>query len=49
MTVQELIDKLQEFPKDAEVSILIEVGSEADLQCYNPEPEYDENQNKVYL
>ena len=49
MTVEQLIAKLQELPKDAEVLILIDNGSEKDLQCCNPEPEYDENQNKVYL
>lgn len=49
MTVEQFISKLQECPKDAEVLILIKVGPDTDLQCYIPEPEYDENQNKVYL
>lgn len=49
MTVEQFISKLQECPKDAEVLILINVGSGTDLQCYNPEPEYYEDQNKVYL
>ena len=49
MTVEQFISKLQEFPQDAEVLILIDVGSGTDLQCHIPEPEYYENQNKVYL
>lgn len=49
MTVEQFISKLQEFPKDAEVLILINVGPDTDPQCYIPEPEYYENQNKVYL
>lgn len=49
MTVEDFILKLQEFPQNAEVLILIDNGSEKDLQCCNPEPEYYENQNTVYL
>ena len=49
MTVEQLIAKLQEYPKDAEVLILINVGPETDPQCYIPEPEYYENQNTIYL
>ena len=49
MTVEQFIAKLQEYPKDAEVLILINVGPDTDSQCYIPEPEYYENQNKVYL
>ena len=49
MTVEQFISKLQEFPKDAEVLILIANGSEKDLECYNPEPDYYPHQNKVYL
>ena len=49
MTVEQLISKLQEFPKDAEVLILIDVGPKTDIQCHIPDPEYYKNQNKVYL
>ena len=51
MTVEQLISKLQEFPKDAEIVIHYESGfgwggyySECD-----PQPKYHPNQNKVYL
>ena len=48
MTVEELILKLQEFPKDAEVVICEYNPYYGDLKK-DPEPDYYPNQNKVYL
>ena len=49
MTVEELIKLLQEFPQDAEV-IICEFNSYCgeDVEK-DPEQDYYQNQNKVYL
>lgn len=48
MTVEQLISKLQEIPKDAEVVIFHEFGFGGSNE-YEPELDYYSNQNKVYL
>lgn len=48
MTVEELIELLQEFPKDAEVVIYEENPYHGDLEK-DPEPDYYPHHNKVYL
>lgn len=48
MTIEELILKLQEFPKDAEVVNLTEDEYGDTIECL-PEPIYYKDINKVYL
>lgn len=48
MTVEELILKLQEFPKDAEVVGIRFNPYGDDFEC-EPDPNYYPNQNRVYL
>ena len=48
MTIEQFISKLQEFPKDAEVVKFYEFVF-GDSNEYEPELDYNPNQNKVYL
>ena len=48
MTVEELILKLQEFPKDAKIVNLTEDEYGDTIEC-RPEPIYYEDIDKVYL
>ena len=48
MTVEELILKLQELPKEAEV-VLIRPNLYGDDFVCDPDPDYYPNQNRVYL
>ena len=48
MTVEELISKLQEFPKGTEVVKIYEFGFGGSNE-YEPELDYYPNQNKIYL
>lgn len=48
MTVEQLISKLQEIPKDAEVVITyMDFLGEDHVRA--PQPDYYDNQNRVYL